>query len=251
MADSRTIDPGAVIRDALQIYRDHAGVLIPAALAVFAVQAVLTIAFSGGLGILTSIIAVVLGTFYQGMVVELVRDVQDGRLDSSIGELFASIAPVVVTLLLVSILFGIGVAIGLILLIVPGLFLLTIWSVTAPVVVLERTGVFDAFTRSRELVRGNGWQVFAVILVVFVGLAVVSTLAAIASAGLGDVGSAIVSWLVTSATAPISALTAAVLYLTLRGRAGEPPLAATAAPPAGPTSPPSSTPPPGSDPFNA
>lgn len=251
MADSRSLDPGAVIRDALQIYRDHAGVLIPAALAVFAVQAVLTIAFSGGLGIITSIIAVVLGTFYQGMVVELVRDAQDGRLDSSVGELFASISPVVVTLLLVSILFGLGVAIGLILLIVPGLFLLTIWSVTAPVVVLERTGVFDAFARSRELVRGNGWPVLAVILVVFVGLAVVSTLAAIVSAGLGDVGSAIVSWLVTSATAPISALTAAVLYLTLRGRAGEPPLSAAAAPPAGSAPPPSSTPPPSSDPFNA
>ena len=142
-------------------------------------------------------------------------------------------------------------AIGLVLLIVPGLFLLTIWSVTAPVVVLERTGVFAAFTRSRELVRGNGWQVLAVILVVFVGLAVVSTLAAIVSSGLGDVGSAIVSWLVTSATAPISALTAAVLYLTLRGRAGEPPLTAAAAPSAGSTPPSSSTPPPNPDPFNA
>jgi hypothetical protein len=104
---------------------------------------------------------------------------------------------------------------------------------------LERTGVLDAFKRSHELVRGNGWPVFAVILVVFVGLAIVSTFAAILSSGLGDVGSAIVSWLVTSATAPISALTAAVLYLTLRDRAGEPPLAADGPAPAA------------SDPFNA
>jgi hypothetical protein len=236
---NRPLDPGAVISGALQIYRDHAAVLIPAALAVFAVQAVLSIAFSGGLGILISIISVVLGTFYQGMVVELVRDVQDGRLDSSVGQLFASIAPVVITLLAVSILFGLGVAIGLVLIVIPGLFLLTIWSVTAPVVVLERTGVLDAFKRSHELVRGNGWSVFAVILVVFVGLAIVSTFAAILSSGLGDVGSAIVSWLVTSATAPISALTAAVLYLTLRDRAGEPPLAADGSAQAA------------SDPFNA
>jgi hypothetical protein len=236
---NRPLDPGAVISGALQIYRDHAAVLIPAALAVFAVQAVLSIVFSGGLGVLISIISVVLGTFYQGMVVELVRDVQDGRLDSSVGQLFASIAPVVITLLAVSLLFGLGVAIGFVLIVIPGLFLLTIWSVTAPVVVLERTGVLDAFKRSHELVRGNGWSVFAVILVVFVGLAIVSTFAAILSSGLGDVGSAIVSWLVTSATAPISALTAAVLYLTLRDRAGEPPLAADGPAPAT------------SDPFNA
>jgi hypothetical protein len=230
MSHRPPLDPGAVINGALQIYREHAGVLLPAALAVFAVQAVLSIALSGSLGVLISIISVVLGTFYQGMVVELVRDVQDGRLDSSVGQLFASIAPVVLTLLAVSILFGLGVAIGFVLIVIPGLFLLTIWSVTAPVVVLERASVLGAFSRSRELVRGNGWSVFAVILVVFVGLAVVSTVAAIISAGLGDVGSAIVSWLVTSATAPISALTAAVLYLTLRERAGEPPLRADAGP---------------------
>ena len=57
--------------------------------------------------------------------------------------------------------------IGFILLIIPGLFLIVIWSVVAPVVVLERPGVFAAFGRSRELVRGNGWNVFAVIVLVF------------------------------------------------------------------------------------
>jgi hypothetical protein len=229
MAD-RTLDPGAVINRALLIYREHAGVLLPAALAVFAVQAVLSIAFSGDLGIVVSVLSIVLGTFYQGMVVELVRDVQDGRLDSSVGQLFASIGPVVITLLAVSILFGLGVAIGFVLIVVPGLFLMTIWSVTAPVVVLERASVLRAFTRSHELVRGNGWSVFAVVLVVIVGVAIISALAAIISAGLGDVGSALVSWLVTSATAPISALTTAVLYLALRERAGEAPLDAGAGP---------------------
>ena len=89
-----------------------------------------------------------------------------------------------------------------------------------------------AFTRSHELVRGNGWSVFAVILVVFVGLAIVSAFAAVLSAPLGDVGSALVSWIVTAATAPITALTAAVLYLRLRERAGEPPVAGGVSTPA-------------------
>ncbi|HWH92415.1 MAG TPA: YciC family protein [Baekduia sp.] len=218
---SRSPDPGAVIARALEIYREHAGVLLPAALALFAVQAVLAIALGGDLGVAVSLVSLVLGTFYQGMVVELVRDVQDGRRDSSIGQLFASVTPVLATLLAVSVLFGLGVAIGFVLLILPGLALMTIWAVTAPVVVVERTAVFRAFTRSQELVRGNGWQVFAVILVVFVGLAIISALTAILTAGLGDVGSALVSWLVTAATAPLSALTAAVLYFALRGPAGD------------------------------
>src|SRR4051812_34689457 len=222
------LDPGAVIARALDIYRENAGVLVPAAAALFAVQAVLAIVLGGDLGVFVSLVSLVLGTFYQGMVVQLVRDVQDGRLDSSIGQLFASVTPVLLTLLAVSILFGAGVAVGFVLLVLPGLFLMTIWAVTAPVVVVERAGVLEAFRRSHDLVRGNGWSVFAVILVVFVGLAIVSALASLLTAGLGDVASAIVAWAVTALTAPLSAVTAAVLYIALRERAGEPPVPADA-----------------------
>ena len=57
--------------------------------------------------------------------------------------------------------------IGLVLLVVPGLFLITIWAVIAPVIVLERAGVFESFGRSRHLVKGNGWQVFGVLVILF------------------------------------------------------------------------------------
>lgn len=224
-----TLEPGAVITRALDIYRENFGVLVPAAAALFAVQLVLAVVLGGDLGVFVSLLSLVLGTFYQGMVVELVRDVQDGRLDSSIGQLFASVTPVLLTLLVVAFLFGVGVAIGFVLIVIPGLFLMTIWAVTAPVVVVERSGVLDAFRRSHALVRGNGWSVFAVILVVFVGLAIVSALAAIVTSGLGDVGSALVAWAVTALTQPLSAVTAAVLYFALRERAGEPPVASGAA----------------------
>ena len=47
----------------------------------------------------------------------------------------------------------------------PGLILLTIWSVVVPVLMLEGTGVFRSFGRSQELVRGHGWSVFAVVAI--------------------------------------------------------------------------------------
>ena len=50
------------------------------------------------------------------------------------------------------------------LLIVPGLVLMTWWVLIIPVVVLERTSAGAAFGRSRELVRGYGWNVFGVIV---------------------------------------------------------------------------------------
>ena len=42
-----------------------------------------------------------------------------------------------------------------------------------PVIVLERSGVFAAFGRSQQLVRGNGWHVFGTLVVVFIILIVV------------------------------------------------------------------------------
>ncbi|HEY6761425.1 MAG TPA: hypothetical protein VI318_18135 [Baekduia sp.] len=226
---SYTLDPGAVIARAIEIYRENFGVLVPAAAALFAVQLVLAIVLGGSLGVIVSLVSLVLGTFYQGMVVELVRDVQDGRLDSSIGQLFASVGPVLLTLIGAAILVGAATAIGFVLLIVPGLYVMTIFAVTAPVVVVERANVFGALSRSRALVRGNGWSVFAVVLIVVIGLAIVSALASIATSGLGDTASAVVAWAVTVVTQPLSAVTAAVLYFALRERAGETPVSSGAA----------------------
>ncbi len=63
--------------------------------------------------------------------------------------------------LVVTMLAAIAVAIGLFALLVPGLFLLTILFVAAPVAVLERPGVFASLSRSEELTKGNRWRVLA------------------------------------------------------------------------------------------
>jgi hypothetical protein len=217
---SPTLDPGAVISRAVAIYRDNFAILFWAAAALFAVPFVLAFAVdSTGGTLLAGLVTIVIGTFYQGMVVELVQDVQDGRRDNSLGQLFRSVTPVLVTLLAVSILYGLGAGIGFALIVIPGLFLMTIWAVTAPVVVLERSSVLGAFRRSQELVRGNGWSVFAVILTATVGVAIVRAIVQGLTSGLGDGASAVITWAVTAATEPISALAAAVLYFALLERA--------------------------------
>lgn len=235
---TQKIKPGEVIGSAFKIYGDQASVLIPAAVAVFAIGALARLAFTGGAAVLVSLVGLVLSTFYQGMVVELVRDVQDGRRDNSVGQLFRGVAPIVLPLIGLSIVLGIAVGIGFILIIVPGLFLMTIWAVAAPSLVIERNGVFAAFGRSRELVRGNGWQVFGVILVVLVlGIAVAVIVGVIAS-GLGDGGRALVQWVFEVLVSPFTALISAVLYFSLRGVHGE--STAADAPPGG-TAPASAT----------
>jgi hypothetical protein len=265
------LSPGDVIGRAFQIYRDQIGVLLPAALLVFAVDAVVTYIFDeGALTLIAAVVSLVLATLYAGMVVQLVRDVQDGRRDNSMGELFSSVSPVLLPLLAVSIIAGIGIGIGFVLLIVPGLILLTFWSVVAPVTVLERPGVFSAFGRSWRLVRGYAWPVFGTIVLVVLIVIAAAIVAGVIGLALGDVGRAILSWLFDALTQPLAALTASVLYFTLLQIRGEGQAAPTgpetpAAPagpeaptapagpetPTGPSEPPGSAPPPGSPPSSS
>lgn len=64
-----------------------------------------------------------------------------------------------------TVLSGLGVALGLVLLIVPGIMLAMAWSVVVPAEVMERTGVFGAFRRSLELTRGHRWSILGIYLV--------------------------------------------------------------------------------------
>jgi hypothetical protein len=212
------IRPAAIIGRVFEIYRDQAATLLPAALLVYAVQ-LLAALLVPHLFVLAAIVGLVVGVFYQGMVVNLVADVQDGRRDHSLGELFKSVSPVVLPLIGLAIIAGIAIAIGFVLIIIPGLILLTWWAVAPPALVIERAGVFGSLGRSRELVRGNGWNVFGTILLVLLINIAVNIVAAIIGSGLGDAGRGVVDWIAATLTAPIVALTSSVLYFALLGGA--------------------------------
>jgi hypothetical protein len=184
----------AVASRVWEIYRDQAPVLLGTAVILFAVQFVVYLALGLAAGIFIALLFWVLSTIYQGMVVELVKDVEDGKRDHSVGELLRSVEPVVLPLMAVGVLFAIGVGIGF---------------------------VFKAFGRSRDLVRGNGWAVFGVILGIFFAVVVVSILVGLIASGLGSFGRSLVQWAVDTALAPVTALAATVLYLTLRRVHGE------------------------------
>jgi hypothetical protein len=213
------LEVGAVIRRVLDIYVDQAPVLLPASAVVFVITGIvasLLVAAGNGLAIVAFLISFVAGALFTGMIVELVADVQDGRRDHSAGQLLKAIGPVFNQLIAVAIIAAIGIGVGFTLIIVPGLILMTIWAVVAPVVVLERPGVLATFGRSRELVRGNGWPTFGVVLVLalLVQLVAVAIDATAESAGTG-VG-IVVRVVVGVLIGPVSALAAAVLYFELR-----------------------------------
>jgi len=230
---SQKIDVGSIFKAVFETYKAQAALLLPAALIVFLPVAIINAIIGGvdpSLGIILSVIAgavSLIGTFwYQGMVVEAVRDMQDGVRDFSIGSLFGSVTPVVGMLIGAGILAGLGIVLGLILVIVPGLILATWWAVIAAVVVIERPGVGAAFSRSRALVRGNGWQVFGVLVLLFLLQILLTAIIQALVAGVASsvVGSAIATLIVQTLVAPISGLAAANLYFALRRVHGEAPV---------------------------
>jgi hypothetical protein len=217
------LDIGQTLSKIFQTYQHQASVLLPGALIVFLPVAIINALIrSNWVGIIFTLLAILIQLvaiyLFQGMVVQLVRDIQDGRRDSSMRQLFESAVPVLGTLILAGILAGIGITIGFILLIIPGLFLLTIWALIAPAIVVERTGVGGAFGRSRELVRDNGWQVFAVLVILFVIQFVVTLVLTTLVVGISRsvIGAAAAQLIAYVLIAPLSALAAATMYFELR-----------------------------------
>lgn len=218
------IDPGTVIRKVFDIYVEQASVLMPAAAVVFVftgIIATLLVVANSSLTFLALLIDLVATAVFTGMIVELVAEVRAGHRHTSVGRLLSGITPVLGQLILVGLVAGVATVIGFILFIVPGLVLLTIWSVFAPVVVLERPSGLRALGRSRELVQGNAWQVFAVIFVLVILVVIVSGVLEVAAESVSTGVAIAVRVILGVLTAPLSALGSAVLYFELRGAAGE------------------------------
>lgn len=122
------------------------------------------------------------------------------------------------TLIAVDLLFGVMVALGLLVLVVPGVLLFVYLGLAAPVAEIEHHGWRDAFARSFRLVRGHFWLVFAVLVPIEL---LSDALTDLATAGahslLGD--SLIAEWLTDTASnivlTPFYAVAAVLLTLDL------------------------------------
>jgi len=217
---------GGVLGEAWNLYKRFLGRFFLTALVVFAILDLLSALaaaaagdgwVSGALWGLVAVTIGVVGYFWvQAALVETVQDVRDGRADRSIGETYRAVQPVLPAVIVAGILAGIGIGIGFILLIIPGLFLLTIWSMLIPVIVLERRRAGEAFSRSREVVRGNGWQVFGLVLITFISLGIVSGVIRALFAPLPDFLDAWLGSLVAhSLTIPFAAAALTTAYFRL------------------------------------
>lgn len=151
-----------VLRDAARLYRALFPRTIVLTALVFAV-----VCLAESVGPWPVVLLSFVGTaIVQGALVEAVDQERRQRQGSVLGAAWNRAG----ALIGVALLTGIGVGIGLLLLVVPGLILFTRWSLAVPAVMIEGRSPRDAMRRSRELVQGHGWRVFAVFLTVTAGV---------------------------------------------------------------------------------
>ena len=109
----------------------------------------------------------------------------------------------------IAVLMGLGLLAGLLAFVVPAFILLTMWSVVAPVRVVERTEVVATFRRSMELTAGSRWRVFGLIAIYIVASAVVQ-------GALENLGGPFVAGLASALMGMLAAIGTAALYMELR-----------------------------------
>lgn len=193
--------------------------LLPIALVTYLIISLVTFALrgAGALGALAAAVVSIAGVFLlQGALVEAVADVRDGRADLTLTETLARVVPRLGAIIVASVLAAIAIVIGLVFILVPGLYLMTIWSVIVPAIVLERVGALESFGRSRELVRGYGWTVFGVIVVTFAINLATSIVVAIVLSGLsGSLSRYLASVIANTLIAPFVAATWTSMYFRL------------------------------------
>jgi hypothetical protein len=180
------------------------------------------------LSIGSGVISLILAMLVQGALVRTTVAYSEGRR-ASFGESVSAGLAVALPLVGLALLMGLAIGLGLMLLLVPGIILYVMWAVASPALVEERTGVFGAFSRSRELTKGARWKVFGLELVVMIVIWLISAvlgLLLLRSVGLGNMQALSrtglpISWLIMSAliSTLINAFWSAIqtsLYVELR-----------------------------------
>jgi hypothetical protein len=208
-----------VLGEAWTYYKRFAAHFLVIAFVIYVIAGVIAalLGLAGGFGLFLGwIVSVVAAFLVQAALVKAVQDVRDGQVDLNLGETVRAALPFLGTVILASILAGIGIAIGFALIIVPGLILLTFWSLIVPSIVVGGEGVFGSFRKSWRTVRGYAWHVFGTYVLVFLILIVFDIVLGLILLALPGFARNLISSIVSGTlVAPFLALVVTLVYYRL------------------------------------
>ncbi|HYE42581.1 MAG TPA: hypothetical protein VEA15_04230, partial [Caulobacteraceae bacterium] len=129
----------------------------------------------------------------------------------------------VVPLVIMAVVSSIGVTLGLLLLVVPGILLAVCWIVMVPARVVERRGIFESMGRSLDLTQGCRWPILLLIIVYLIVAWILTIMSGAVTGALAGAQqglllvNVVVSPLLSVFTSVISSVGIAAIYFELRG----------------------------------
>ncbi len=165
-----------------------------------------------------ALVSIVVYMVSGGMVVKYTSDIIEtgkGSIQQSFDETIARFPSLITVSLVTALLIGVG----FILLIAPGVILAIIFSLTIPVVMIERRSALESLSRSQRLVDGHWKKTFALLLMVGVLIGIASLLGVMFSPSPLSI---VLGTAIGSIVEPLYFITITVLYhsMIIRERVG-------------------------------
>jgi uncharacterized membrane protein len=240
----RPLSTGELLDRTFSLYKDHFGLFV----GIIALPHLLTLALqlskvslrpetsvagainAGLWAIALGIVTLIVSAASQAATVIAVSQLHLGR-STSVMEAFSKVKHQILKVVGLTMVIGLGVGVGFLLLVIPGIIFTMMWSLAVPVTVLEDRGIMDSISRSAELTQGSRWRIFVVwimfIILSFaiafliewpIGLAVgLSGQRAAASAGV-QVSAAVADFIAQCLVGPLATIAFSLLYYDQRVR---------------------------------
>ena len=247
-----------VLREAWATYKAYAAHFLLIAFVLYVIAAIIGALLTFAAGNIGAAVGSVINLFFmfllQAALVKAVQDVRDGRVDLDLRGTLSAALPYVLPVAAASILAAIGIFIGFVLIIVPGLILLTFWSLIVPCIVLGGASPLESFRQSWRTVRGFAWHVFGTYVLVFLIYIVIQIVLSLIFSVLPGSGRSFIADVVSGTLfTPFIAIVVTLIYYRLTAaHAGQVPPPgypqAGGYPPAGGYYPPAGYPPPADSP---
>lgn len=229
-------DAGALFRDALSVYSSHFLVFIAiGAIVVIPVQLIVSgvgleqlsgpydsSPSTGEVGISTAVSFLVIGPLITAMCIHSLRSIAAGEgaaAGRSIRDGFEVFTPVFLAMALAAL----GVGVGLVALVIPGLYLAIRWFFVPQAVVVEGQRGMAPLVRSAQLTQGRWWRTFAIVALGWVLAQIPSVVLGLPLATLAhhtgrEVYALAGESLTQIVASPFVALLSTLLYYDLRAR---------------------------------
>jgi len=113
--------------------------------------------------VLALLVSVLAGLVLQGALTRASIDDLSGK-GVSVGTALSTGLGVLLPMLGLGIIVGLGIVAGSMLLLIPGIYLALRWAVAAPVLVVEKLGVFASIGRSAVLTQNHRWAILGLVV---------------------------------------------------------------------------------------